>query len=238
MTVENLLDPEVQQARNQALMRMAEDRRVVENRGGGIGAMVRALRENNLEPPKFNNSPSRFRVTFHRHHLLDAEARKWLDEHAPAELNSNQRLALVYVRNEKTIRNHEYRQICGVDITTATQELSEMVEVGVLEMCGAAGGAFYVLGKAVGGVPLPSVLRSLPQHSDKIYACIHENQPLARKELIVYGRSINLTRHQVDYRIQKLVENKLVSPTADSRSPKREYITVGSNSHIGPDEEQ
>lgn len=200
--------------------------------------MVRALRENNLEPPKFDSSPSRFRVKFHRHHLLDPEAREWLDEHAPSELNSNQRLALVYVRNEKTIRNHEYRQLCGVDMTMATRELAEMVEAGALEMCGVAGGAFDVLGEAVGGAPLPSDLRSLPQHSDKIYAYIQENQPLARKELIAYGRSIDLTRHQVEYRIQRLVENKLVSPTADSRSPKREYITVGSDSRIGPDEEQ
>lgn len=224
VTVENLLDPEVQQARNQVLMRMAEDRRVVENRGGGIGAMVRALRENNLEPPKFNNSPSRFRVTFHRHHLLDAEAREWLEEHASGELNSNQRLALVYVRNEKTIRNHEYRQICGVDMTTATRELAEMVEAGALEMCGVAGGAFYVLAQAAGGVPVPPGFESLPEGADKIYGFIKENEPVARKDLIAYGQTIHLTANQVQYRLQKLVEEELIAPTTEKSSPKRAYV--------------
>lgn len=225
VTVENLLDPEVQQARNQALMRIAEDRGVVENRGGGIGAMVRALRENNLEPPTFSNSPSRFRVTFHRHHLLDAEAREWLDENAPSELNSNQRLALAYVRNEKTIRNHEYRQLCGVDMTTATRELAEMVEAGALEMCGVAGGAFYVLSQAVGGQPPRTDLRSLPEGSDRLYAYIRSNMPVTRQQMQHDADSLGLSKTQVKYRLERLVEAGLVTGLVDKpRDPRQAYI--------------
>ncbi|MBK8540857.1 MAG: hypothetical protein IPL60_12775 [Ardenticatenia bacterium] len=49
VNIENL--EEQHSTRNARLMRILEDLHVVENRGSGIGSMLRALREANLEPP-------------------------------------------------------------------------------------------------------------------------------------------------------------------------------------------
>lgn len=53
VTVENL--DEEHSTRNARLMRMMEDMHVVENRGSGIRAMLQAMREANLEPPRFDD---------------------------------------------------------------------------------------------------------------------------------------------------------------------------------------
>ena len=51
VTVENL--EEEHSTRNARLMRIMEDMHVAENRGSGISAMLRAMRDANLEPPQF-----------------------------------------------------------------------------------------------------------------------------------------------------------------------------------------
>lgn len=56
--------------RNARLMRMMEDMHVVENRGSGIRAMLHALREANLEPPRFDD---RRLVTFRNHTLIHGQ---------------------------------------------------------------------------------------------------------------------------------------------------------------------
>ena len=53
VTIDNLEDEH--STRNARLMRMMEDMHVVENRGSGIRAMLHAMREANLEPPRFDD---------------------------------------------------------------------------------------------------------------------------------------------------------------------------------------
>ena len=55
-------------------MRMMEDMHIVENRGSGIKAMLQALRDANLEPPRFDDRRSSFRVVFHNHTLMSSES--------------------------------------------------------------------------------------------------------------------------------------------------------------------
>jgi ATP-dependent DNA helicase RecG len=77
VTVDNL---EVEHStRNARLMRMMEDMQVVENRGGGISAMRHAMRVANLEPPGFDDRRASFKVTFHNHTLMTAQAISWLN---------------------------------------------------------------------------------------------------------------------------------------------------------------
>jgi predicted HTH transcriptional regulator len=65
----------------------------VENRGSGIRAMLHALREANLEPPRFDDRRSSFLVTFRNHTLMSPEAINWLNQFANVPLNDRQRLA-------------------------------------------------------------------------------------------------------------------------------------------------
>ena len=76
MTEENL--EEEQSTRNAVLMRLLEDLHLVENRGTGIAAMIAAMRAANLEPPRFEDRRTSFRVTFRNHSLMDPESALWL----------------------------------------------------------------------------------------------------------------------------------------------------------------
>src|SRR5260370_15872199 len=80
VTVENL--EEEHSTRNARSMRMMEDVHVVENRGSGIPAMLEAMRQANLEPPRFEDKRSSFWVTFRNHTLMNPQAIAWLNQFA------------------------------------------------------------------------------------------------------------------------------------------------------------
>src|SRR5438067_2690763 len=93
VTEENL---EVEHStRNRELMRLMEDVHLVENRGSGIKAMLEAMRQANLEPPRFDDKRSSFWVTFRNHTLMSPEAIAWL--------------------NNESIANSDYQRLCRVD---------------------------------------------------------------------------------------------------------------------------
>jgi len=130
VTVDNLEDEH--STRNARLMRMLEDLHVVENRGSGIGAMLEAMRVANLEPPRFDDRRSSFRVVFHNHTLMSPESVTWLNQFATVPLNDRQRVALVYLRQHGEVSNPEYRRLHRVDPLIAGQELRGLVQQGLL----------------------------------------------------------------------------------------------------------
>jgi len=143
VTVDNLEDEH--STRNARLMRMMEDMQVVENRGSGISAMLHAMREANLEPPRFDDRRASFKVTFHNHTLMTAEAVSWLNQFSHLPLNDHQRLALVYLRQHSNIDNRDYRRLNRVDMMTAGQDLRGMVQTGLVEQTGFGRGTKYIL---------------------------------------------------------------------------------------------
>ena len=115
---------------------MMEDMQLVENRGSGISAMLHAMREANLEPPRFDDRRALFKVTFHNHTLMTSEAVSWLNQFSQHPLNDHQRLALVYLRQHSDIDNRDYRRLNRVDMMTAGQDLRGMVQIGLVEQSG------------------------------------------------------------------------------------------------------
>lgn len=145
VTLETL--EEKQSTRNQRLMQMMEDHRLVDNRGTGIDGMIAEMRDAHLEPPRFGDDRSYFRVTFYRHTLmLSGEGVDWLNGVAAALLVSDrQRLALLYLRHNERMTNSDYRRLHRVDSRVAARELQELVTLGAVDMRGVRGGAHYVL---------------------------------------------------------------------------------------------
>lgn len=131
--------------RNRTLMRFLEDLRVAENRGSGIAAMIRAMREANLEPPRFQDRRSSFLVVFRNHSLMNPDAIAWLNQFSDHPLNDLQRLALAYMRTNSTMTNSDYRRLNRVDSATATRELRGLVNAGLVRQRGTRGGAYYIL---------------------------------------------------------------------------------------------
>jgi ATP-dependent DNA helicase RecG len=226
VTLDNIDQPDVQQARNSALMRIAEDLGIVENRGGGVGAIIAAMRKHNLSPPLFKSTLSRFSLTFKNHNLLSPDALRWLDSINISGFNSNQRLALVFTKNEGRITNREYQRLCGVDTIVATRELGEMVQARVLSMTGSRRWAFYELSPQLTGLEEDFKFKKLPADSKEIWKYIKDNQPASRKE-IIKGLNGMFSASQVDYRLEKMVEANLIIPTnRREKASNRKYIIL------------
>ncbi len=137
---------EAQSTRNQFLMRFLEEQGLVENRGSGIRAMIAAMREARLEPPRFHDTRNHFQVTFKNASLMSPEAVNWLNQFGGYPLNDNQRMALVYLRDNEKMTNSDYRRLNNVyDTLRATRELGELAAHGLIEMHGSRRWAYYTL---------------------------------------------------------------------------------------------
>src|SRR5262245_5319366 len=159
-------------------MRMMEDMRVVENRGSGIRAMLQAMREANLEPPRFDDRRASFLVAFRNHTLMNPEAIAWLNQFAHVQLNDRQRLALVYLRQHEYIANADYRRLNRVDAMMAGQELRGLVQAGLVDQQGASRWTTYTL-----GISREHVGQSkLPSDEEKILAFVRDHSSINNAE--------------------------------------------------------
>jgi len=134
-----------QSSRNQLLARLLGEVGLVENRGSGIRAMVSAMREAHLEPPKFEDHRDYFKVIFSNQALLDSESLAWLNQFAGIPFNSRQRAALAYLHKHEQMTNGEYCRLNSVDSVTATRDLKGLVDSGLVEMHGTRRWAYYRL---------------------------------------------------------------------------------------------
>jgi len=195
VTVDNIEDEH--STRNARLMRMMEDMQVVENRGSGISAMLHAMREANLEPPRFDDRRASFKVTFHNHTLMTSEAVTWLNQFSQLPLNDHQRLALVYLRHHNKITNSDYRRLNRVNMMIAGQDLRGMVQVGLIEQTGFGRWTKYALRIQDDSVEKPA-LRS---GEDKILAYVDKHGTINNSEC---RKMLGINEKQAWYLLSKL----------------------------------
>jgi ATP-dependent DNA helicase RecG len=168
---------EEQSTRNRVLVRFLEDLRLVENRGSGIKAMIGAMRDANLEPPKFEDRRSSFWVTFRNHTLMDQETIAWLNQFANHPLNDHQLVALAYLRRNDNLSNSDYRRLNHVDTGTATKDLRGLVHSGLCVQHGSGRWTNYCLS--------PSALLSNPvveTDEERILAYVRERGAITNLE--------------------------------------------------------
>jgi ATP-dependent DNA helicase RecG len=188
VTVERLGEPGLLATRNAHLMRLLEDlpdngHVVCENRGTGITAMLAALRATGMEPPRFDDRRTTFRLVFSNASLLDDQALAWLNRFAAYDLNDAQRLALAYLRREGRLTNADYRRLNpGLDSATVTRHLADLVRRRLLIQHGTRRWTRYALAESAvsvsplngtttapngvpGSVELPSQSVELPSQS-------------------------------------------------------------------------
>jgi ATP-dependent DNA helicase RecG len=164
--------------RNCVLMRMMEDLHLVENRGSGIKAMLEAMRQANLEPPRFEDKRSSFWVTFRNHSLMSPDAIAWLNQFAGLALNDRQRLALVYLRQNECMANPDYQRLNRVDSVTAGRELRGLVQANLVEQQSAKRWAYYTL-KVPPALPVGPAPKS---DEEKILAQVREKGSINNTE--------------------------------------------------------
>ena len=134
-----------QASRNQLLVRLLGEVGLVENRGSGVRAMVAAMREAHLEPPKFEDHRDLFKVVFYNQTLLDPESLTWLNQFGNIPINSRQRVALAYLRKHEQMTNSDYCRLNNVDSVAATRDLKGLVDSGLVMMHGTRRWAIYQL---------------------------------------------------------------------------------------------
>jgi ATP-dependent DNA helicase RecG len=194
VTVETLEDE--QSTRNRLLIRLMEDRHLVENRGSGIKTMIAATRKANLAPPRFHDKRSSFWVTFRNHTLMSPEAIAWLNQFADRPLSDQQRLALVYLRHNEQMTNSDYQRLNHVDSVTANRELRGLVQAGLTEQHSTQRWAYYTL-------KVPPEVKAPPRQTDeeKILAYVQEQGFIKRADC---QRLLGVTAIQARHVLQKM----------------------------------
>ncbi|GID64157.1 hypothetical protein Acy02nite_20380 [Actinoplanes cyaneus] len=210
----------VTSSRNRSLLKILEDtpygdgQMVCENRGTGIARMLVALGEAGMEPPRFTDEISSFTVEFPNHTLLDEDALAWLTSLDLPPLTRSQMTALVLMRNGAILTNSSYRTSTGVrDSRTATRELKELVDAGVVEQAGTRGSTTYqVVRPEV--PPTGASHERLSPNEHQVLAALRI-EPTSRAAL---ERATGLSKDQVQHALQGLRQRELVTLLGKPRS--------------------
>jgi len=192
---------EAQSTRNQLLMRFLEEQGLVENRGSGIRAMMAAMREARLEPPRFRDSRSYFRVTFKNASLMNPNAVNWLNRFAGYQISDDQRMALVYLRHNERMTNSDYRRLNNVyDTIRATRDLRELTDQGLIRMHGTRRWAYYTL-TSDSETPVAAVRGDIEE--SKILEYVRQHGSITRRDCQVL---LGGQPSHASYRLRRMVK--------------------------------
>ena len=102
---------------------------LIEKWGTGTIRMITQCRKHGLPDPEFSEEFDGFSVRFRKDIYSEESLRKM-------GLNERQIKAVLYVKKKGKITNREYQEINGVSKSTATRELSDLVNKGIFERVG------------------------------------------------------------------------------------------------------
>jgi len=139
LTTEALRKPHPSIPRNPLIAEPLFLARYIERAGSGTLDMIELCRAAGLPPPEFRQEQGQVIQTIWRHWLTAKTV-------ADLDLNDRQKAALGFVRINRRIDNASLRELTGAIYRTASRDLEDLVEKGVLNKVGRTGrGAHYVL---------------------------------------------------------------------------------------------
>jgi ATP-dependent DNA helicase RecG len=138
MTLDNLVEEHF--SRNPRLVSGLFQWGYIEELGLGIDQMIEEMVQQGHEPPVFRAMPHLFTVQLHNKRER-TPAPKWTHS-----MNERQTRALTYVRENGSISNREYQQLCpDVSPETLRLDLKDLVDRSVLLKIGSKKGTHYIL---------------------------------------------------------------------------------------------
>ena len=138
MTLDNLVEEHF--SRNPRLVNGLYYWGYIEELGLGIDQMIEDMVQAGHPPPEFRATPHLFTVVLYNQRERAATP-KWT-----RNMNERQARALQYVRENGSITNREYHQLCSdVSQETLRLDLSDLVERGILLKIGSKKGTHYIL---------------------------------------------------------------------------------------------
>ena len=216
VTLERLGEAGLLATRNSYLMRLledlpAEDGRVVcENRGTGITTMLEMLRAAGMEPPRFDDRHTTFRLTFSNAGLLDDQTLQWLNRFAGHDLNDAQRLVLAFTRRAKRLTHADYRRLNpGLDSAEVTRHLADLVQQGLLRQHGTRRWTFYTLLQEA-----ESDASVANAEERAILDYVRTHGAITRSEC---AAMLNVKPHRATYLLQKLQERSILRQEGSRR---------------------
>jgi predicted HTH transcriptional regulator len=140
LTPARLREPHGSVARNPRICEALFLTRYIEKYGTGTLMMIRESVAHGLPEPRFEQRGGELVVTVWR---------DWLTEQRLAKLglNERQKNALLELRTAERITNADYQRVSGAARKTATRDLADLVDRGILERIGLRKAAHYVLRK-------------------------------------------------------------------------------------------
>jgi ATP-dependent DNA helicase RecG len=141
LTLDDLRDAHPSVPNNPLIAESLYLARYIEKAGSGTQRMIELCREAGLPEPDFELRAGSFVITLWRNWLTD-EVLTQLD------INDRQRLALAYLKTHGKISNTEYQQVASAIKKTASRDLNDLKEKGLVEQKGSRGpGVHYILVK-------------------------------------------------------------------------------------------
>ncbi len=138
MTLDNLVEEHF--SRNPRLVGGLFQWGYIEELGLGIDQMIEEMAQAGHEPPQFKATSHLFTVIL-RNKRERAPKPKWT-----GSMNERQTRALTYVRENGSITNREYQQLCeDVSPETLRLDLKDLVDRGILLKIGSKKGTHYIL---------------------------------------------------------------------------------------------
>ena len=136
--------------RNPLIAAVLHDLHLAEAKGTGIRTMRRLSAEAGLPLPELtsNRQANEFRLTLFLHNLLSEEEHEWLKDTVGSDYGQQEAQILTYARATGAVDNAACREVCGLDILSASQLLRRLRDRGLLDKRGAGNRTYYVLGSA------------------------------------------------------------------------------------------
>ncbi len=139
ITVDMLKGEHFSKPRNRLIAMVFYYAGLIERWGTGTKRMVELCKEQGLPEPEFKEFGNGFSVIFYKDIYNEENLRK-------LGLSERQIKAVLYVKENGRITNKEYQKINSCSRNTATNDLRELVDKGILKPSGKRGaGAYYVI---------------------------------------------------------------------------------------------
>jgi len=140
ITIEDLKREHASRPRNKLLAMVFYYAGLIERWGTGTTRIVSLCIEHGLPEPEFKEEFGGFTVEFWKDIYNEAYLRR-------LGLNERQMRAVLYVKEKGRITNKEYQSINNCSKATASRELADLAEKGLLQQHGTTGkGTYYILG--------------------------------------------------------------------------------------------
>lgn len=162
---------------------------MAETKGSGIRVMRRLMREAGLSPPSFDSDrhSDQFSATYLFHHFLSEEDVAWLGQFRHLGLGEDEQRALIFVRETGRITNSDYRDLNRVDTLAASQRLTHLRDLELVEQVPRGPATYYVPGERLG-------LPRAEEEGDLFSGLSHKSEGLSRESSPLSRESGGLSR--------------------------------------------